>query len=185
MNHLRIFFVLAVTSLVSAAAAQDTNYLRTQIGQFETRTGSVIIKGFSAIGSVQANGAEISVRCKETTDVSIGRKIYGLAIDIRGGGFDPERIYVDESEIDALLSGLNYLMKISYDVTALSGFEAAYTTHAGFEVIAHSVRKEGTVDFFAQGNYSPRISLSSVQVSQLYGLIGQARKNLDSIKPAK
>jgi hypothetical protein len=185
MNHLRILVVLAIAAFASAAAAQDTNSLRTQIGQFELRTGSVIVKGFSAIGSVQTGGAEIAVRCKETTDVSIGRKLYGLAIDFKGSGVDPERIYIDENEIEPLLSGLNYLVKIGYDATELSGFEASYTTHGGFEVLAHSIRKEGTVQYFVQGNYSPRISLSSVQLTQLQNLISQARKNLDGIKPQK
>jgi len=186
MNKYQILFVLAAGSCLWTAAAQDTNILRTQIGQFENRTGSVIIKGYGVIGSVPGGGgAEISVRCKETTDVSVGRKLYGLAIDINVGRDQRERIYVDDNEIDSLLAGLNYVRKISYDVTELPSFEASYTTKGGFEVRAHSIRKEGTLQFFAQGNYSPPIQLNSIDVSKLYDLILSAQKNLDSLKPAK
>jgi hypothetical protein len=55
----------------------------------------------------------------------------------------------------------------------------------GLQVLANSIRKEGGVQFSLQGDYSPRISLSSIQMTQLYGLIGQARKNLDAIKGGK
>ena len=185
MKNKLILFLAALGSLTFAAAAQDTNYLRTEIGVFENRTGSVIIKGFGQIGSVAAGGADISVRCKETTDLSIGRKLYGLAIQISGNSIPAERLYVDEDEIDALLSGLNYLIKINYEVTALPGFEASYTTKGGLQVMANSVRKEGGIRFSLQGNYSPPIALSSMQMTQLYTLITQARKNLDAIKAGK
>lgn len=185
MNSMRLIFLATFCALASGATAQDTNYLRTQIGVFENRTGAVIVKGFGQIGTVAAGAADIAVRCKETTDVSIGQKLYGLAIQITGNGFQPERIYVDEDEIDPLLSGINYLLKVSYDVTALPGFEASYTTKAGLQVVANSVRKEGGVRYSLQGNYSPPIPLSSMQMSQLYSLITQARKNLDEVKAGK
>jgi hypothetical protein len=185
MNKLKIIFAAAACSLAFAAAAQDTNILKTEIGRFENRTGAVIVKGFGQIGAVEAGMAEISVRCKETTDTSSGRKLYGLAIEFKSNAFAPERIYVDDDEIDALLAGLNYLVKITYDATALPGFEASYTTKGGLEVLANSVRKEGGIQFSVQGNYSPRIPFSSMQMTQLYGLIGQARKNLDAIKSGK
>lgn len=185
MNKPRLLFTAALCALAFTAPAQDTNILKTQIGQFENRTGSVIVRGFGQIGSIAAGVADISVRCKETTDVSIGRKIYGLAIEISGNNFPSDRLYVDEDEIDPLLSGINYLIKINYEVTALPGFEASYTTKAGLRVLANSLRREGGVQYSLAGNETPRIPLTSLQMTQLYGLIQQARKNLDAVKTGK
>lgn len=186
MKKLRIILVAFTGWLaVWAAAAQDTNVLRTEIGQFENRTGAVIVKGYGRVGAVEAGAAEISLSCKETTDGTSGRKLYGLAVGFSSNNFAPERIYVDEDEIDALLSGLNYLIKITYDVTSLPGFEASYTTKGGLQFFANSIRKEGSVQFSVQGNYSPRISLSSVQMTQFYTLVGQAQKNLGGFKAGK
>ena len=185
MKNWRFVFVAVAGGFIWTAAAQDTNDLRTELGQFENRTGTIIVKGYGQVGSVAAGAVEISVRCKETTDVSLGRKVYGLSIGINSNGSPLERIYVDEDEITGLLGGLDYLVKISYDVTALSGFEASYTTKAGLQVFAHSIRKEGGVQFSLQGNNPPRVPLSSIQLSQLQGLIGQARKNLEAIKSGK
>jgi len=185
MNKLQVILLSAFCTLTWAATAQDTNILKTEIGVFENRTGVVIVKGFGQIGSVTTEVAEISVRCKETADISIGQKLYGLAIQITGTGFQAERIYVDEDEIDALLSGINYLIKINYEVTSLPGFEASYTSKGGLQVLANSIRKEGGVRFSLQGNYGPQIPLSSIQMTQLYNLITQARKNLDVVKAGK
>jgi hypothetical protein len=108
-----------------------------------------------------------------------------LAIEITGNPFPRDHILVDDSEVDALLSGLNYLIKINYDVTTLPAFQASYTTKAGLRVTADSVRREGAVQNYVQYGDQPRIALSSVQMTQLYGLIAQARKNLDALKSAK
>jgi len=166
-------------------SAQDTNALKTGIGVFEARTGAVVIKGFGLVGSISVGTDVISVRSKESTDVNTGRKVYGLAIEIAGDPVPRERTLVDYDEIDSLLSGINYLGKITYDVTPLPGFEASYTTRAGLRIVAHSDRKQGGIQTFLQYGDRPRILLSSDQMTQLYGLIGQARDSLDAIRAAK
>jgi hypothetical protein len=185
MNKLHLILAAAIGSFALAAAAQDTNALKTQIGVFEARTGVVIVKGWGQTGSLAAGPAEIFVRCKETSDVSTGQKVYGLAVEIEGNSFTRERILIDDDEIDSLLNGLDYLIKINYDVTTLPSFEASYTTKAGLRLIASSVRREGAVQSFLQYGEQLRIPLSSVQMTQFYGLLEQAAKNLAALKTAK
>jgi hypothetical protein len=184
MNKLHIILLATACSVAFGARAQDTNALKTEIGVFESRTGVVIVKGFGQIGSVVAGSAEISVRVKETTDVNIGRKVYGLGIEIAGNPFR-DRILVDDDEIDSLLNSINYLIKLNYDVTTLPSFEASFSTKACLRVIAFSVRREGAIEYSVQYSDGPRISLTQMQMTQLYGLIAQARKNLDALKTDK
>jgi hypothetical protein len=185
MNKLTMLLAAAISLLAWAATAQDTNLLKTEIGLFENRTGAVIIKAYGVVGSVVAGAQEIEVRVKESTDLSIGQKTYGLAIDIHNGPELRDRIYVDEDEIDALLNAMNYLLKIKYEVTALPSFEAGFTTKCGLRVMAHSIRREGTIQHSVQYADEPRILLDSMQASQLGGLIAQARKNLNTLKTGK
>lgn len=190
MNKIHILLLSAFCSLVFGAVAQDTNDLKTSIGLFEARTSVIIVKGYAPIGSVPAGPAEISVRCKETTDIGSGQKLYGLAVEISGNSLGRDRTLVDEDEIDPLLDALNYVIKSNYEVTngkvtTLTSFEATYTTKAGLRVMANSIRKEGGVQYSLQSCNSPRISVSPVQMTQLYNLIAQARKNLDDLKTAK
>ena len=105
-----------------------------------------------------------------------------LAIEIEGNPFPRDRIYIDEDEVDPLLNALKYLIKIKYDVTTLPSFEASFTTKAGLRVMANSIRREGAIQPSLQYGERPKILLSSIQLTQLYGLIDQARKNLASLK---
>ena len=179
MNKLHLLLVSACCSFAFAANAQNTN---TDIGIFESRTGVAIVKAFGQVGSVVAGPVEISVNLKETTDVSIGQKAYGLAVEIASDPARRDRVFVDDGEIDPLLTGMNYLIKIGYDVTTLPGFEASYTTKAGLRVTANSIRKDGGIQYAIQSGNTPRVLLTSLQMTQLYNLVEQARKNLESLK---
>lgn len=185
MNKTAIFLAAAIVAFAWVATAQDTNNLKTVLGVFESRTGAVIIKAVGQVGSVAAGPQEISVRVKETTDVSIGQKTYGLIIQVESGQTLFARIYVDDDEIDPLLNAINYLLKINYDVTALPGFEAGFTTKAGLRVLAHSIRRNGGIQHFLQYADEPRIPLDTMQLSQLYTFIAQGRKQLDELKGGK
>jgi|SRR5277367_5403721 len=186
MKKLHISLMAAFFSMVTAAPALDTNSLKTDLGVFETQTGTVLIKGFSQIGLLTVGSDVITVRCKETSDVSTGHKADGLAIEITRNPLLRERILVDYAEIDSLLDSINYLNKISYDVTPLAGFEASYTTKAGLRVAANSVRKQGIIQASLEYDCDDlRILLTTDQMTQFYRLIEQARKNLDAMENAK
>lgn len=185
MNKLRILLMAAAGLLALSAQAQDTNMLKTDIGIFESRTGLVIIKGFNQVGTIPVGTDEIAVRCKESTEAATGIKVYGLIIAIGGNPRPREHAYVDYDEIDPLLDGLNYLIKINYDVTTLPAFEAGYTTKSGLRFMARSERRAGGIQASLQYGDNRRISLTSVQMTELYNLIMQARKNLDDLKSGK
>ena len=184
---MRRFFALLIAvicSLAFAAHAQDTNALKTEIGIFESQTGVVIIKGFGQIGSLATGGAVISVRCKESSSAASGRKDYGIALVIEANLWR-EFAIVDYNELDALLNGMDYLGKMTYNVTALPGFEATFTTKSGLQLIAHGDKQQGGIRMFLQYNDSPRIPLASDQWLQLANLIEQAKTKLDALRTPK
>jgi hypothetical protein len=183
-THL-LLAALCAFAISTAAQAQDTNNLQTAIGVFEDRPDLVIIKGFDQIGSISVGNEEIAVRYKETIEAHGGARIYGLAIVINGNVAPRERIYVDYDEINPLLNGLDYLIKISDDVTSLPAFEAFYSTKSGLKFIANSDRKNGGIRNSLQYADHPRIWLSSVQMTQLYNYIAQAKQDLDAMKSGK
>jgi hypothetical protein len=174
--------IIAVScSLAFAAHAQDTNALKTEIGLFESQTGVVIVKGFGQVGSITTGSAVISVRCKESFSAASGHKDYGVAVVIEVNEQRAVAI-VDYDELDALLNGMDYLGKMTYNVTSLPGFEATFTTKSGLELIAHGDKQQGGIRLFLQYNDSPRIPLASDQWTQLVNMIGQAKATLDSLR---
>jgi hypothetical protein len=174
--------------LAFQAGAQTTNAPATVIENFELQTGTVIVKGFSTVGSISVGNAVITVRSKESSGIGHGQKTYGIAVGFSSSGSQPDNLIpktflvVDYDELDSLTGGIDYLGKITYDVTPLAGFDASYTTKSGLRVIAHSDRRQGVIVTFIQFGDWRRIPLNSDQLTQLRNLITQAKSSLDAIK---
>jgi hypothetical protein len=184
---MRIFFavlIAAICSLAFAGRAQDTNALKTEIGLFESQTGVVIIKGFGQTGSVSTGGAVIYVRCKESTSAATGHRDYGIVVEIESNQSRRLAI-VDYDELDALLNSMDYLGKITYNVTALPGFEATFTTKSGLELIAFGNKQQGGIRTYLQYDDGPRIPLASDQWTQLARLIAQAKTTIESLSASR
>jgi hypothetical protein len=184
------FFItlLTVGALAFAARAQDvlTNSApRTEIETFEAQTNTVIVKGMGLINTINMSSGSISVLSKQSMDVTTGRKEYGLMIEFVVNGDWQTRAVVDYSELDSFLNGIDYLNKVTSDVTPLASFEAVYTTKSGFSVIAYSARKQGNVHISIQFDGWPRMPLSSDQVSQFRDLVSSAKNSLDALMSNK
>jgi hypothetical protein len=177
--------IFSATLFVARAQETTTNAPKTEIELFEAQTGQVLVKGFSQIGSISVSAGAVSVNCKESFNASGGRKFYGVAIVFTGNNQASDRLIVDYDELNSLLNGMDYLNKITYDVTSLPGFEATYLTKSGFRIVAYSSRRQGGIQMFLQYEDDPRISITSDQMAQLEGLIGQAKTTLDSLRTAK
>ena len=80
-----------------------------------------------------------------------------MAIEIVANNQRVWKRVVDYDEIDAFLSGLDYLAKIDYNVTTLPTFVAGYTTKSGFRVGAFTSQRRGAIQFFLQ-DYSTQES---------------------------
>jgi hypothetical protein len=184
MRKFCVVLIAAVCSLAFAARAQDTNALKTEIGLFESQTGVVIVKGFGQVGSVATGGAVISVRCKESSSAASGHKDYGIALVIEANQWR-EFAIVDYDELDSLLNGMDFLGKMTYNVSSLPGFEASFTTKSGLQLIAHGDKQQGGIRMFLQYNDGPRFPLASDQWIQLAKLIEQAKATLDSLRTPK
>jgi len=182
----KICVVLIATSslLVWASRAQDTNTPLTELETFEAQTGTVIVKGAGPAGSMTVDAVDITVQSKESLNVNTGQKAYGVAIEIAENNRRMRKALIDYDELDAFLSGLDYLGKIDYNVTTLPTFVAGYTTKSGFRAGAYTSQRRGAIQFFLQ-DYSAnsgRILITPTQLVQFQSLVEQARKNLDSLR---
>lgn len=153
--------VLALPIVCSAQISQQpTDILEplTKLEAFEYQTGIVLVKNYADIGSVSGFGGTVSVTGYQFVEPVSGRKEYGIVVEITSGENPPrlERIYVDYDELDALVAGVDYIIKID-KVAALENFEAQYKT-----------RGELTVTTFSRSTGALRASISS-------GLIGRSR----------
>ncbi|MEI8288733.1 MAG: hypothetical protein WCH99_04625 [Verrucomicrobiota bacterium] len=191
-NRITLTCIGAGLLLAFPAGAQTTNAPATIIENLEQQTGTVIVKGFGMVGNVAIGNATISVRNKLSRDVGHGRIAYGIAVVFSGSGaasgsqpdsLMPKKfLVVDGDELDSLVNSMDYIEKITYDATPLTGFEASYATRSGLRFIAHSDRRQGGIEMFIQFGDAPRIQLSATQLTLLRNLITQAKAALDVIK---
>jgi hypothetical protein len=182
MRPLHFFLIVLCSAFAFAARAQDaTNAPATEIENFELETGVVIVKGFGQLGSMTTSAGVVSIRCKESANITTGRKEYGIAVALASNqvhGF----LVVDYDELEPLLRGLDFLAKINYDVTTMPSFDTTFATKSGLLIAAHSEQRQGTIQTFLQFADTPRIPLTSVQFSQFQNLITQAKASLDALK---
>jgi hypothetical protein len=190
MHKYNIVLVVVVGCwfLPVTSRAQNTNIYppapATKLEALETNTSTIIIKGFTLIGSLSINSETVSVTCKEDTDTTTGRKEHGIAVGVKVNDQPEDRMIIDYDEMDSLLNAIDYLSKISWSVTSLTGFDAFYATKGGFRVAAFGSKRGGTIEFSLRSSHMGKgILITPSELAQFRGLIDQARRNLDAIRP--
>ena len=181
----KIYFTFAAALFAFAVHAQETNALKTEIENFEARTNTVIVKGFGQVGSVSIGAGTVSVRSKESSDISSGGKEYGIAIELAGQTPPRQLAILDEEELAPLVNGLDYLSKITSDASALPAFVAEFKTKSGLRFVALSTRRQSSIQFFIQFDDCPRVSLNTDEIVQLKNLVGQSLSALNDLKRPK
>ncbi len=158
-----------------------TNAPATEIENFELQSDNIIVKGYGEIGSVTTAEGVISVRCKESDNITADTKQYAIAVTFAANQAEAGSI-VDYDELDALIHDLDFLSKISYNVTTMPSFDAGMTTRSGFRAAAHSERRQGGIELFLQFSSVVRVTLTPDQFAQFQNLINQAKTSLDATK---
>jgi hypothetical protein len=183
--------LFAAMLLADAVRAQDTNPCpllpQTKLEGFETNTGTMVLQATVPIGYVSASPGELSVRCREITDLGTRRREFGLVIGFAENSRPYEMSLIDYDELDSLQDALDYLNKVEWSVTSLPSFDAVYTTKGGFRIAAYGSRRSGAIGFYARNIrfLAPTLQLSRDQLGQFRSLLEQARTKLDSLRQEK
>lgn len=170
------------------ACAQFTNFFPnaplTRLESFETNIAVVILKATTEVGSISVNAGEVTIKSKEITDTSTGRKEQGMAVEITARGQPKETLLVDYDEMAPLANAIEYITKLDVTATPLAGFDAAYTTRSGFRIAALGTRRTGTIQFGMKDarTGSAPVTFSREEMNQLSALINQARGILDAAR---
>jgi hypothetical protein len=158
----------------------------TNLEEVEAKTGGVVIKNYTIIGSVSGFGGAVSVTDYEFVDVQSGRKEYGIGVEIDESGrserADVEKIYVDYDEMDSLIKGMDYIIKLEHSAT-MENFEAQYKTRAELTVTTFN-RATGTLRAaISSGSVGrARVGLTLGSLADFRKLIVDARTALDKVR---
>lgn len=180
------FLVYALISLIilPTLTAQELakKSPRTDLESFGAETGAVIIKGYSEMGVVAGAGGSVSVDCRELTNAKSGKKSYGITIQVKEAGRleREETSFIDYEEIAALLTGIDYVSKITGSVTKLKQFEATYVTKGDFSVTVFNNETGRLSVAISAGRASAYFGME--KLAELKRLITTAKGQLEAIK---
>jgi hypothetical protein len=182
-GFLLAFCLLSAGRVRAQQPVRSENETKTKFEAFQAQSGSVVIKAYSVIGKISAYG-KVEVNAMEFTDASTNEKQTGVAIDVIEGGAngDSNRSFIDYDEIDDLLKGIDYILKVTKDVTRLEDFEATYATRGHFSATTFSSSNKIKADVTSGYIRPTSVFLSLEQLAELRGIIEQAKQKLDSSK---
>jgi hypothetical protein len=164
----------------------------TKIEAFQARTGTVVIRAFSTIGTARSlNDGIVRVEYDALMDVTSSEREYGLLIYVHTAREREEGpiAFIDYDEIDALVRGIEYIVRTNGSVTDLPTFEASFRTRGGLEIASFgdkggAVRASVTTTSVSLNgvvtNSKAIMEVSSLSV--LGKLIAAARSKLDLIR---
>ncbi len=158
----------------------------TNLEEVETKTGSVVVKNYTIIGTVSGFGGAVTVTSYEFVDVQSGRKEYGIGVEIEESGrserAEVEKVYVDYDELDALIRGVDYIIRIEKSTT-LENFEAQYRTRAELTITTFN-RATGSLRARIASDLTgrTRVGLTLGTLADFRKLVIDAKNALDKIK---
>lgn len=165
----------------SAPAPTDN---KTQLEAFEAQTGTVIVKGYTRINTVQSIG-RVSVDCMEITNANTGRKQTGIMFEVvELGRLDrSSRSYVDYDEIEPLLNGIDYLSKLTVSCTQLSNFEAVYVTQGTLKIVVYN-DESGAIEVAVKSGHIGSVTafIKIKDLAEIRTCVAKAKKQLDDIR---
>jgi hypothetical protein len=139
--------------------AQDANRPappKTQLEAFSAKSGSVVIKGYSNGGSIEGLAGRVEITLMEFTDASLGKKQQGIVVEVASSGSSSrkDRSYIDLDEIDGLIKGIEYIVKVDDSVTKLPNWEATYSTKGDLKVTTYNDGRKVSAAI-SSGTFSP------------------------------
>lgn len=174
--------------LAAAAAAQEPQpsptpeEFQTKLESLMSETESVVIRGYTRIGSVIGSRGTAYVTALEVTDAA-GRREQGVAVEIgEMAGPDPadERAYIDYDEIAPLLKGIDYIMRLDNKATKLSRYEAHYQTRGGLLLVSFNTQSGTATAISTEGGRRSRFVLRPTGLVEFRNLIENAKEVLDA-----
>lgn len=195
----RGFGALLVSLLVGVACAAQESQSPPEPEEFPTRleellekTGAVVVKGTTSVGSVSGLRGTAYVTSWEILDVRAGRREYGISIEIRESARDERErererergdvAYVDYDELDPLINGLDHLLKLDNTATKLTTFEAQYRTNGYLSVFRFNTTGGYGTAVSAAGRRGARLILRPTGLVEFRDMIRSAKAVIDEAR---
>lgn len=157
---------------------------RNTLEEFESRQGTLLIKGRTWIATLRSQGGNARVEATEIRDTGRPSRAQGVTVIISSSNPAGEsRCLIDYEEIDALVKAFDAMAKAEDSVTRLSNFEEHYRTSSDFEIIVFKQTSGGIAAAIEGGFFErTRVLMTLEEFSRLRWMIVQAKEKIDEVK---
>jgi len=110
---------------------------KTHLQAMAEQKGTLIVCGYTDVGTVQRDdGSYVRVTAAEFTNMGNATKQYGLLVFVHqtDGTARETRSYIDEDEVDQLLSSLDAMSKLDRTNTQMNDYDAKIRTRGDLEI---------------------------------------------------
>ena len=162
---------------------------RTKLEMLDRLQGSVIIKGFTRITTVELRG--IRVDAVDMRQLGGNWHFKGVVLALREAQpvgdnrqrTEESRAFIDYEEIDPLLSAIDVMSRVDETATKLVGFEARYRTRGDLEIAVFRQTRSGNAVLMTTG-ICDRVTgtLSLDDFAKVKAMIQEAKGRLDEIR---
>jgi hypothetical protein len=162
---------------------------RTKLEMLDRLQGSVIIKGFSRITTVELRG--VRVDAVDMRQLGGNWHFKGVILALREAQpvgdnrqrTEESRAFIDYDEIDPLLIAIDLMSRIDETATKLAGFEARYRTRGDLEIAVFRQTRSGNAVLMSTG-ICDRVTgtLSLDDFAKVKAMIQEAKGRLDEIR---
>ena len=159
---------------------------RTKLEELEERHGSVIVKGFTRITTVEVRGVRVdAVEMREMGEKGIVSRAKGVVISLREGGERPDenRAFIDYDELDVLLNAIDTVSRVDETTTRLPGFEAKYKSLGDFEISVFRQTSRGTAVILGTGLCDRATQTMTLDdLAKVKAMFQEAKSRLDELR---
>lgn len=162
---------------------------RTKLEMLDRLQGSVVIKGFTRITTVELRG--IRIDAVDMRQLGGDWRFKGVVLAMREAQpvgdnrqrTEESRAFIDYDEIDPLLNAMDVMSRVDEAATKLVGFEARYRTRGDLEIAVFRQTRSGNAVLMSTG-ICERVTgtLSLDDFAKVKAMIQEAKGRLDEIR---
>ena len=185
-----VLFLLTTAVVCAAQEARPTptpEEFQTKLESLMSETGAVIVKGYTRVGSMNGSRGTAYFTAWEVINARTGRREQGVTVEIGDAAANrpdiEERAYIDYDELDPLLKGIDYLLKLDDKATKLSRYEAQYQTRGGLVLVTFNTPNGYLSAISTWGGRRPRFVLRQTGLAEFKNLLESAKDVLDAPRP--
>jgi len=181
-----LVLILSLSVLLASNAKDKMKDPATKLEKIRDIKGSIIIKSYQNIGSMHGKyNSTLKVELYEFNNKKSKNKTHGLnvVVETTDKYNNIASSFIDYEEIQSLIKGLEYIMKINTNPTKLKHYEAIYSTNGGLEITNFNMLNGAISVVIQVGRYTKKsIYFDPKNLNELKNIVSDGYEQIKALR---